>query len=499
MYHLLRGLSHSIPEVKESCASALMVVLDLDDIQQYKLKKYLVNEEVNHQNRSTGETHHDTKLVNVLERFANISDHEFHGSTFKQDDCKEEVERIKQWLKKKNGDALNPSGDSSDTKNKKISNELKEFLVDKKPLVETPTMKKNLDLVLGVVKNPAHLLLEGETGVGKTAVITEAARRKRVPLIRLNLSSSTTIMSLFGSAFPKKVGETIEVEFNEGFFTKAFRLGAWLLLDEFNLAPDNVLSSIESALDTSTLVLSTDSIDSSEPENDKKYLEIPQHADFRLFCTQNPNSGLFKGKRENHSSSLLSRFTPIIIDPPNKEEINTILQEELQRNYNGSDCLQLAKKLSNLHESIIRALHEMEEFKSAHAKLTLRDAIKLVESVTTILQGSTDASQFTSKIGHSACSIYASRLRQSQNRDKIRNIINESFHLENFSSVGLHSGDVLQGNISSLNISSSSFTLKENSIKAQTREGSESYFELTAKDLHSVSYTHLTLPTILLV
>ena len=156
-------------------------------------------------------------------------------------------------------------------------------------------MKKNLDLVLGVVENPVQLLLEGETGVGKTAVIIEAARRKKVPLIRLNLSSSTTIMSLFGSAFPKKVGETIEVEFNEGYFTKAFRLGAWLLLDEFNLAPDNVLSSIESALDTSTLVLSTDSIDSSEPENDKKYLEIPQHPDFRLFCTQNPNSGLFKG------------------------------------------------------------------------------------------------------------------------------------------------------------------------------------------------------------
>ena len=96
MYHLLRGLSHSIPEVKGSCASSLMVVLDLDDIQQYKLQKYLVNGRSNRQNRSTGESHHDTKLVNVLERFANISDHEFHGLTFKQDDCKEEAVRIKQ-------------------------------------------------------------------------------------------------------------------------------------------------------------------------------------------------------------------------------------------------------------------------------------------------------------------------------------------------------------------------------------------------------------------
>ena len=40
MYHLLCGLSHSIPEVKGSCASSLMVVLDLDDIQQYNCLLY---------------------------------------------------------------------------------------------------------------------------------------------------------------------------------------------------------------------------------------------------------------------------------------------------------------------------------------------------------------------------------------------------------------------------------------------------------------------------
>ena len=143
------------------------------------------------------------------------------------------------------------------------------------------------------------VIISGETGVGKTAIISEAARRLGVPLIRLNLSSSTSIMSLYGSSFPTKNGEKMQVEFKEGPFTLAFKLGAWLLLDEFNLAPDNVLSSIESALDTSVLILPIDSVESSEQTVDKKYLEIPMHSNFRLFCTQNPSTGLFKGKREN--------------------------------------------------------------------------------------------------------------------------------------------------------------------------------------------------------
>lgn len=81
--------------------------------------------------------------------------------------------------------------------------------------------------------------------------------------------------------------------------------GRWLLLDELNLAPDTVLQAIECALDTRELVV-TDTSSASNPVR-----RIRQHEDFRLYATQNPNSGYYKGKRESLSTSFLSHFQPL--------------------------------------------------------------------------------------------------------------------------------------------------------------------------------------------
>ncbi len=39
------------------------------------------------------------------------------------------------------------------------------------------------------------------------------------------------------------------------------------------------------------------------------------HPQFRLFCTQNPNTGMFKGKREKLSASFLDRFCGVVFEP----------------------------------------------------------------------------------------------------------------------------------------------------------------------------------------
>merc|ERR1711974_412434 len=52
---------------------------------------------------------------------------------------------------------------------------------------------------------------------------------------------------------------------------------------------------------------------------------IHRHPNFRLFATQNPNCGLFKGKREIHSTALLSRFEKITFNDLTKKECETIL------------------------------------------------------------------------------------------------------------------------------------------------------------------------------
>jgi hypothetical protein len=135
-----------------------------------------------------------------------------------------------------------------------------------KGLVMTPTTLDNINRVLDVVDNPAPLLLEGPTGVGKSATVTEAARRHGKCLVRFNMSSAITPDDLLGRVMMKAAVGTpgnqadqaaVSGDQQQGFvlehqlqpFAAAFAAGDWLLLDELNLAPDDVLQCIEQALD----------------------------------------------------------------------------------------------------------------------------------------------------------------------------------------------------------------------------------------------------------
>jgi hypothetical protein len=131
-------------------------------------------------------------------------------------------------------------------------------------LVLTETTIENISRVLDVVDNPAPLLLEGPTGVGKSATVAEAARRHGKRLLRFNMSSSITPDDLMGRVVMKAApsgsadSSSAAAVPGEGFvfqhqlqpFAAAFVEGNWLLLDELNLAPDDVLQCIEQALDT---------------------------------------------------------------------------------------------------------------------------------------------------------------------------------------------------------------------------------------------------------
>ncbi|CAF4538421.1 unnamed protein product [Didymodactylos carnosus] len=117
-------------------------------------------------------------------------------------------------------------------------------------LVQTKTMLNNRKRIIECIRTPIHLLLQGETGVGKSSLILDVAADLKKPLIRFNLSSKTDIAGLFGSVKLKTIKKSanenqqeIELDYEEGPFTTAYRYGHWLLLDEMNLAPPNVFSS----------------------------------------------------------------------------------------------------------------------------------------------------------------------------------------------------------------------------------------------------------------
>ncbi|CAF1367770.1 unnamed protein product, partial [Rotaria sordida] len=212
----------------------------------------------------------------------------------------------------------------------------------------TDTTKENVAKVIKVLDNFIPILLEGNTGMGKSATIIEAAHMANRKLIRFNMSSHITIDDLLGKVTFDPASCNAEFKFIDGPFTTAFEKGYWILFDELNLAQDIVLQAIESALDTHQLIIQTAS---SAKEPIRRYR---MHKDFRLFATQNPNSGFFKGKREKLSGSFLSRFRPIVFNELPINEWKQIIQGFFLLHFNETIVKHLSDRLILIFDSSIR-------------------------------------------------------------------------------------------------------------------------------------------------
>ena len=101
----------------------------------------------------------------------------------------------------------------------------------------------------------------------------------------------------------------------EGLFVKAYRKGYILLLDEINLATQNVLQNIQQSLDNELLSVET---------NRNSLLEVRKHKNFVFVATQNPNKGAFSGKRHELSTEFISRFKTIYFPEIDKNEMEEI-------------------------------------------------------------------------------------------------------------------------------------------------------------------------------
>ena len=241
--------------------------------------------------------------------------------------------------------------------------------------VLTETTISNLNRLLQPEVSP--ILLKGDTGIGKSATIQVAAYIRGKKLIRFNMSSQVTVDDLLGKVTIVKNVMTNEdtFEFQLSPFAIAFKEGNWLLLDEMNLAPDNVLQCIENALDSKTLIL-------HNPYDSTKPVEtITMDQNFRLFATQNPSVGFFKGKREKLSQSLLDRFTVYYFDELPTNEWIEIAKKHLDKSFTEYEANTLSERIvNNIHMNIKRIINEKEfQEKEAYAEITIRDLFKLCE------------------------------------------------------------------------------------------------------------------------
>ena len=104
------------------------------------------------------------------------------------------------------------------------------------------------------------------------------------------------------------------LSFQDGILVRALRRGHWVILDELNLAPSEVLEALNRLLD--------DNRELYLPEIDET---VKPHPNFRLFATQNP-SGAYGG-RKPLSRAFRNRFVEIHMGDIPSDEMTTILEK----------------------------------------------------------------------------------------------------------------------------------------------------------------------------
>ncbi|RLN63377.1 hypothetical protein BBP00_00004192 [Phytophthora kernoviae] len=209
------------------------------------------------------------------------------------------VEVSSYWVRK--GDFQPPRDDS-----------LPDPVTSRRKFVLTKSVNENLRHVSrAALIGKYPVLLQGPTSAGKTSLIAYLAARIGQKCVRINNHEHTDIQEYLGSYVSDSNGK---LTFKEGVLVEAVRKGWWIILDELNLAPSEVLEALNRLLDDNREIFLPETQETVKP-----------HPKFMLFATQNP-PGLYGG-RKVLSRAFRNRFLEIQVDEVASSELQTILQE----------------------------------------------------------------------------------------------------------------------------------------------------------------------------
>lgn len=211
---------------------------------------------------------------------------------------------------------------------------------------------KNLARAIMIKKYP--VLLQGPTSSGKTSLVQYLAAITGHEFVRINNHEHTDLQEYLGSYVADAGGKLV---FHEGVLVKAARNGCWIVLDELNLAPSDVLEALNRLLD--------DNRELFVPELQET---IRPHPDFMLFATQNPPT--FYGGRKMLSRAFRNRFVEIHIDEIPEDELSTIVEQRCK--IPGS----YAKKMVEVMKSLQLNRQRSKIFAGKHGFITPRDLFR---------------------------------------------------------------------------------------------------------------------------
>ncbi|KAF6211669.1 hypothetical protein GE061_012182 [Apolygus lucorum] len=275
--------------------------------------------------------------------------------------------------------------------------------IDEKYLL-TPSVRKNLCDIARCVSMSNHpILIQGETSVGKTSLITYLARAAGHKCYRINNHQHTDLQEYVGTYCADPA--TGSLVFREGVLVEAMRNGHWIILDELNLAPSEVLEALNRVLDDNRELFITET-----------QVTVKAHPSFRLFATQNP-PGLYGG-RKMLSRAFRNRFVELHFDEIPPPELENILQHRCNM------PLSYCKKLVAVMLDLQVRRRGSATFAGKLGFITLRDLFRWGERYR--LAQSSDPGKYYDWDQHIADEGYlvlAGRVRKSEECEIIRSVL----------------------------------------------------------------------------
>ncbi|KAF0299690.1 Midasin [Amphibalanus amphitrite] len=272
--------------------------------------------------------------------------------------------------------------------------------------VLTPSVKENLrDLARAVSLGGLPVLLQGETSVGKTSLISYLAAASGNRCVRINNHEHTDLQEYVGAYGADETGKLV---FKEGALVEAMRRGHWIILDELNLAPSDVLEALNRVLD-----------DNRELFIAETQTVVRAHPRFMLFATQNP-PGQYGG-RKMLSRAFRNRFIELHFDDIPAAELETILHQRCRvpANY----CKKMVAVLLELQTR----RRGSSVFQGKQGFITLRDLFRWAERYRQAGDQTTRFYDWDQHVADEGYLVLAGRVRRDEECQVIATVLQKHF------------------------------------------------------------------------
>ncbi|KAL1551716.1 midasin-like isoform X1 [Salvia divinorum] len=279
---------------------------------------------------------------------------------------------------------------------------------------------KNLARAIFIGRYP--VLLQGPTSSGKTSLVCYLAAITGHEFVRINNHEHTDLQEYLGSYITDASGKLV---FHEGVLVKAVRKGQWIVLDELNLAPSDVLEALNRLLD--------DNRELFVPELQET---IRAHPDFMLFATQNP-PGVYAG-RKMLSRAFRNRFVEIHVDEIPQDELIRILKDrcKIPPSY--------AKKMVDVMKELHIHRQSSNVFAGKHGFITPRDMFRWADRYDAYIRSYED-------LAYDGYYLMAERLRNDAEKSVVKEVLEKELKVkladgELYKQAGRGRDDFLQSN-----------------------------------------------------